>query len=180
MPNVGGFIVDNRAEAEYAIWSGEPCMTACKDSVAITMRALVLDVTPELDGNTATTAVSATAAPEPAPEPAAQRLIWSWRLPVRKCSRSANLAIRSVRKRKTALARFSTVIVGAAAGSVEGFKYSKALRVAAQDGLMWSEAELAAFLAKPKAYLKGTKMSFAGLRKEADQAAVIEYLKTFE
>jgi cytochrome c len=71
-------------------------------------------------------------------------------------------------------------IVGVAAGSVDGFKYSKALRAAAQDGLMWSEVELAAFLAKPKAYLKGTKMSFAGLRKEADQAAVIEYLKTFE
>ena len=107
MPNAGGFIVDNRAETEYAIWSGEPCMTACKDSVAITMRALVLDVTPELDGNTATTAVSATAAPEPAPEPRHQRLIWSWRLPVRKCSRSANLAIRSVRKPRTALAPFS-------------------------------------------------------------------------
>ena len=45
---------------------------------------------------------------------------------------------------------------------------------------MWSEVELAVFLAKPKAYLKGTKMSFAGLRKEADQAAVIKYLKTFE
>ena len=43
-----------------------------------------------------------------------------------------------------------------------------------------TEVELAAFLAKPKAYLKGTKMSFAGLRKEADQTAVIEYLKTFE
>jgi len=63
---------------------------------------------------------------------------------------------------------------------VEGFKYSNALRDAAQDGLIWSEAELTAFLAKPKAYLKGTKMSFAGLRKAADQVAVIEYLKTFE
>ena len=71
-------------------------------------------------------------------------------------------------------------VVGAAAGSVEGFKYSNALRDAAQDGLIWSEAELTAFLAKPKAYLKGTKMSFAGLRKAADQVAVIEYLKTFE
>src|SRR5210317_2333416 len=39
MPNADGFIVDDRAEAEYAIWSGEPCMTDCKDSVAITMRA---------------------------------------------------------------------------------------------------------------------------------------------
>jgi len=46
--------------------------------------------------------------------------------------------------------------------------------------LIWTEAELAAFLAKPKKYMKGTKMSFAGLKKENDQLAVIEYLKSVE
>ena len=71
MPNADGFIVDDRAEAEYAIWSGEPCMTDCKDSVEITMRALVLDVTPELDTNAGATEASASAAPEAAPEPEA-------------------------------------------------------------------------------------------------------------
>ena len=38
MPNVEGFIVDDRAETEYPIWSAEPCMSNCKGSVEITMR----------------------------------------------------------------------------------------------------------------------------------------------
>jgi cytochrome c len=40
--------------------------------------------------------------------------------------------------------------------------------------------ELAGFLAKPKKYMKGTKMSFAGLKKESDQLAIVEYLKSLE
>jgi cytochrome c len=66
-------------------------------------------------------------------------------------------------------------IVGRSAGAVEGFKYSKAM---AESGLVWDEATLAGFLAKPKKYLKGTKMSFAGLKKESDIANVIAYLKS--
>ena len=46
-------------------------------------------------------------------------------------------------------------------------------------GLVWNEDELGAFLAKPKKYMKGTKMSFAGLKKDKDIEAVIEYLKSF-
>ena len=65
-------------------------------------------------------------------------------------------------------------VVGRAAGVVEGFKYSKAM---AGSGLVWDEATLTGFLAKPKKYLKGTKMSFAGLKKESDIANVIAYLK---
>ena len=66
-------------------------------------------------------------------------------------------------------------IVGRAAGVVEGFKYSKAM---AGSGLVWDEATLTGFLAKPKKYLKGTKMSFSGLKKESDIANVITYLKS--
>ena len=66
-------------------------------------------------------------------------------------------------------------IVGRSAGAVEGFKYSKAM---AKSGLVWDEATLAGFLAKPKKYLKGTKMSFAGLKKVSDIANVIAYLKS--
>jgi len=54
------------------------------------------------------------------------------------------------------------------------------LKKAAEGGLIWGEEELAGFLEKPKSYLKGTKMSFSGLKSEKDIAAVIEYLKTFE
>ena len=66
-------------------------------------------------------------------------------------------------------------IIGRAAGAVEGYKYSKAM---AGSGLVWDEATMAGFLSKPKKYLKGTKMVFAGLRKESDIADVIAYLKT--
>ena len=71
-------------------------------------------------------------------------------------------------------------IVGAEAGKVEGFKYSPALLEQAEGGLVWDEANLAAFLAKPKDFMKGTKMSFAGLKKEAEIDNVIAYLATFQ
>ncbi|MGC1430444.1 MAG: cytochrome c, partial [Albidovulum sp.] len=45
MPNAEGFFVDDRAETEYANWTGEPCMENCKADVKVTMRAMVLDVT---------------------------------------------------------------------------------------------------------------------------------------
>jgi cytochrome c len=66
-------------------------------------------------------------------------------------------------------------IVGRKAGAVEGYKYSKAM---AGSDLVWDEATLAGFLAKPKSYLKGTKMAFAGLKKDSDIADVIAYLKS--
>ena len=71
-------------------------------------------------------------------------------------------------------------IVGKEIASVDGFKYSKAFKAKKDEGLVWTEEELDAFLTKPKKYLKGTKMSFAGLKKEDDRANVIAYLKTFE
>lgn len=49
MPNSGGFIKDDRAEKEYSKWRKEPCMSNCKKSTQIIMRARVLDVTPEAD-----------------------------------------------------------------------------------------------------------------------------------
>jgi len=66
-------------------------------------------------------------------------------------------------------------IIGRAAGSVDGFKYSKAMK---DSGLTWDEATLAEFLKKPKAYLKGTKMAFAGLKKDQEIDDLIAYLKT--
>jgi cytochrome c len=71
-------------------------------------------------------------------------------------------------------------IVGRAAGAAEGFKYSDALMAKAGEGLVWTEENLATYLEKPKDFIPGTKMSFAGLRKEEDRADVIAYLKTFQ
>ncbi|ATF20342.1 c-type cytochrome [Phaeobacter gallaeciensis] len=67
-------------------------------------------------------------------------------------------------------------ILGAAAGASADFKYSKALQNAAAEGLVWDEESLTAFLTKPRDFLKGTRMSFSGLRKEADIANIIAYL----
>jgi len=65
-------------------------------------------------------------------------------------------------------------IVGRAAGIAEGYRYSKAM---AGSGITWDEATLIAYLENPRKYIKGTKMSFAGLRKPADRDNVIAYLK---
>ncbi len=67
-----------------------------------------------------------------------------------------------------------TGIVGRKAASVEGYKYSKAMKAV---DIVWDEATLDEFLKKPKAFIKGTKMTFAGLKKEAQRQDVIAYLK---
>ena len=64
-------------------------------------------------------------------------------------------------------------VVGRAVGGVDDYKYSKTL---ASYGKDWTFEELNGFLQKPASYLKGTKMSYAGLRKEKDRASLIKYL----
>ena len=60
-------------------------------------------------------------------------------------------------------------------GSIEGFKYSKALM--GIEGV-WSIEELNKYLTKPSEYAPGTAMSFAGLKKDKDRADLFEYLNT--
>ena len=64
-------------------------------------------------------------------------------------------------------------VLGKPAGHVTDYKYSKALL---DSGIVWDEATFMAFITNPKKTVKGTKMSFAGLRKPEDQADVIAYL----
>ena len=64
-------------------------------------------------------------------------------------------------------------VVGRQVGSVNDYKYSKAL---SEYGKEWTFEELNGYLIKPAKWIKGTKMAFAGLRKEADRASVIKYL----
>jgi cytochrome c len=64
--------------------------------------------------------------------------------------------------------------------SVDGFKYSKAFVAKKAEGLVWTEEALDAYLTKPKKFIPGTKMSFAGLKKEKQRADVTAYLMTFE
>lgn len=64
-------------------------------------------------------------------------------------------------------------VVGRKVGGVADYKYSKAL---ANYNKNWDFEELNGFLIKPAKYIKGTKMAYAGLRKEIDRASVIKYL----
>ena len=64
-------------------------------------------------------------------------------------------------------------VVGRKIGVVNDYKYSKAL---SGYGKVWTFEELNGYLIKPAKWIKGTKMAFAGLRKEKDRASVILYL----
>tara|TARA_B100001093_G_C26838239_1_gene1019339 strand:+ start:1536 stop:2072 length:537 start_codon:yes stop_codon:yes gene_type:complete len=64
-------------------------------------------------------------------------------------------------------------VVGRKIGGVSDYKYSKAL---INYGKEWNFEELNGFLIKPAKWIKGTKMAYAGLRKEKDRASVIKYL----
>ena len=64
-------------------------------------------------------------------------------------------------------------VVGRKTGAITDYKYSKAL---ASFNKEWTFEELNGYLIKPAKWIKGTKMAFAGLRKEKDRASVILYL----
>ncbi len=64
-------------------------------------------------------------------------------------------------------------VVGRKIGAIDDYKYSKALVAYEKE---WTFEELNGFLIKPAKWIKGTKMAYAGLRKEKDRASVIKYL----
>jgi len=205
MPNAEGFIIDDRPETEYSQWSiytNEPCMSDCKDEVKITMRAAVLDVTPEEtkarkiqemvdQTNPRNSSASQIEAAPTAVESVAIETTEATAPVVSASSIDADLAAAGEKVFKKCKACHQVGegavnrsgpqlngLVGRSIGGVDGFKYSGTLAGMGAEGKVWTEEELAAFLANPKGYAKGTKMSFAGLKKESDVAAVIEYLKS--
>ncbi len=68
-------------------------------------------------------------------------------------------------------------VVGRTAGSAENFNYSQAMKDAGAAGLVWDEANLAAYLSAPKLKIPGNRMAFPGLTNDDDIANVIAYLK---
>lgn len=65
-------------------------------------------------------------------------------------------------------------VFGAKAGAKEDFNYSKAM---VASGIVWTDETMDAYLARPSKNIPGNRMSFVGLNKSEDRAAVIAYLK---
>jgi len=188
LPNHAGFVVDDREATEYPLFRAEPCMSDCRGPATVTKRAVDLNVTPEdPDGRPAGTipaitlaAAGGAAAPEAsAAEPAAPAgpdpaLVAAGEAAFKKCAACHKVGEGAKNGTGPAL----NAMVGAPAGAVEGFRYSKPLLEAAAAGLVWDEASLDAFLENPKGFMKGTKMAFAGLKKPEERAAIIAYLQS--
>lgn len=68
-------------------------------------------------------------------------------------------------------------IIDKAKGGAEGYRYSKSMKAM---GGVWSEADLMAFIAGPRTFLRDTKMTFAGLKKEQDRVNIIAYFNTMK
>ena len=193
LPNEENFYPDDRAEIELAAFAGEVCMENCKDAVEITGRAAVVDVTPDdaaarkrreaaaaATGDAGAVAVAAAPAETvaaPAPDAGAggdAELVAAGEKVFRKCK--ACHAVGEGAKNK--VGPHLNALDGRAIGGLDGFKYSGAFTEANANGMVWNDETLTEFLKSPKGYLKGTKMSFAGLKKQADIDAVIAYIKS--
>ena len=204
MYNMEGFVIDDRPELEYSEWRAEPCMENCKDEVKVTMRSVFLVETPPEGGSNSVmnhasgeelpsfTAAGASFVPESSAQPAVAvveeaavqteapaddgaELIAAGAKVFKKCGACHKVGDGA----KNGSGPHLNALFGRTMGSVEGFKYSKVFIAAMEEGRVWDEASLAEFLAKPKSYMKGTKMAFSGLRKEADLEAISAYLKSF-
>lgn len=68
-------------------------------------------------------------------------------------------------------------VVGRKAGTYAKYSYSPAMKA---KGVVWTEANLDTYLTKPQAYVKGTKMAFAGIADPKKRKDVIAYLKTLK
>ena len=175
MPNANGFVVDDRIETEHSLWVGEPCMTDCKDTVEGTMRARVLDVTPQEEGADEEIPTTAEAPAEEELAALDPAVVAHGEKVFKKCQACHQVGDGAKNRTGPQL----NGIVGSAAASVDGFKYSKGLSGMAEDGLVWTKETLAAFLTNPKGYVKGTKMAFAGLKKDEDIEGITAYLSSF-
>ena len=70
-------------------------------------------------------------------------------------------------------------VVGSVIGKhAPDYKYSKALTELGEQGKVWDDANMTEWLRNPKAFGPGTKMAFAGLKKDDEIADVIAFLKT--
>lgn len=73
-----------------------------------------------------------------------------------------------------------TGVVGHGIATVEGFNYSDAMIEKREEGFVWTEETLSAYLENPREYIPGNKMTFAGLKNPEERANVIAYLGSVE
>ena len=85
-------------------------------------------------------------------------------------------ACHEVAKEKNKIGPHLVNLFGRTAGSIESYKYSAAMKAKGAEGLVWEAETLNEFLTKPKKYIPKIKMSFPGLKKEADRKNLIAYL----
>lgn len=191
LPNEDGFFMDDRAEGEIPAFSEEPCMEDCKDSVEITKRASVLDVTPEDEEAEATEAAAETTGAAETQEAEAETsetesteevaavdpaLVEEGEGVFRKCQACHQVGDGA----RNGVGPHLNGVLGRAIGGIEGFRYSGVFEEANAAGEVWTPERLGEYLADPRGAMPGTNMSFAGLRSEDEIAAITAYLSTFE
>ncbi|MCV2893912.1 c-type cytochrome [Lentibacter sp. XHP0401] len=190
MPNADGFILDDRLTSE-AHFVREPCMENCKGEVKITKNVVFKgdpnspddpEAEPAAQEAVAEEAVEEKAAAEPVAEEAVvteaaldMDLVAEGEKVFKQCKACHQVGEGA----KNRTGPILNGVVGAALGHRDDFKYSKTMAEMGEEGVIWDEANLATYLAKPRAFVNKTRMSFAGLKKEEDIAAVTEYLKSF-
>jgi cytochrome c2 len=183
MENADGFVLDDREEREYAVWRAEPCMSDCKDSVEITMRASVVDVTPDtggddmaMDAETHDDAMvveesvsgdTTTASIDPA-------LIEAGAGVFRQCSSCHEVGEGASNRVGPQL----NGLLGRTIGAVDGFRYSNTFKASAEASEIWGDENLRAFLADPRGTMSGTKMAFRGISDPEDMDAIMAYLES--
>jgi cytochrome c len=86
-------------------------------------------------------------------------------------------ACHSIEPGKTRVGPSLFGVVGRKAGTLEGYSYSSAMK---GSGLTWDEATLNTYLENPQGVVKGTKMTFLGVKDPTERANVIAYLETLK
>jgi cytochrome c2 len=198
LPNEKNFTADPRPDTP-TVAEVPPCMENCKDKVAITMRAAVLDVTPEEGSNpsgsvisedgsiqaAATPAAAEPTAAEPTPAATAVAALAAAADPAKvaqgeKVFRKCRACHQVGEGAKNRVGPALNGVIGRTAGSAEGYSYSPAMEAKGAASLVWNADTLDGFLAKPKEAVPGTRMTFPGLKSAEDRAAVAAYLSQFK
>lgn len=172
-PADDGSMVDSPMEQQLATlggteWGAERLAGSVFMGPGGVMRDEPIEAAPTQEASAQATATDAATGPDPA-------LVAKGEVVFKKCSACHQVGEGAKNRSGPVL----NGVVGSVAGSVDGFKYSNAFKDANAEGLVWDAETLAGFLSDPKGYIKGTKMSFRGLKSDDDLAAIAAYLESF-